>query len=69
MIDTSACCSPHDFVPLRWRDKHTDSGRCRACLVPKQFHPVMGWMPSRSLHDKARYTVVEIIDALRGVDS
>lgn len=39
---------PHEFRPLkRWRNR----GRCEACYLVEQLHPVRGWTQLRPLKD------------------
>ena len=49
-LDRGCQVGPHEFRPLKkWRNR----GRCEACYVHENVHPVTGWTPSRHYGDKS----------------
>lgn len=53
MSDAHTSVGPHKFTPMRLWDLR-GGGRCRACFLPMNAHPVHCWVPSRPLGDKSK---------------
>lgn len=51
--ESNVTVSPHSFKPLRPWDLR-GGGRCRACLLPMNAHPIHYWAPARAIGDKRR---------------
>jgi len=52
---------PHKFDPLRWWDRFSREGRCRACYIPRWTHPTNCWMEARPWGDTQRLSWEEAI--------
>lgn len=42
---------PHEFSSLGWLDRFKFAGRCKACYVPRAFHPIHAYVMARPLGD------------------
>lgn len=61
--------SAHDFKAIRWWDNWHHLGRCRACYVPRVYHPMRGETVSRPLGDTQAPTFMHDVRARRDAQS